>query len=133
MEKHVTSLEWSRKLKEAGWKKGTEFWWIITSTTNWHVSYGKPDKTWQKMNQGNFYPAPLATELLEELPNSLYTLDSRYHFYLSWESVNDKKQYNCELTPHEPVCERTLSLAKTVYGETLPNALAAMWCYLNKN
>ncbi len=75
MERHTVSLEIAKQLKEAGWKKETEFWWyeyisavdkenklvLENIEPHWTVN----DKTKTK------YPAPLATEILEELPREI--------------------------------------------------------------
>ena len=63
MEKHCVSLELAKQMKEAGWKKKTEFWWIFPSGSH---------KGFELVNfrplSSEHYPAPLATEILEELP-----------------------------------------------------------------
>jgi len=61
--KNVTSLELSKELKEFGWKKKTEFWWVKCSDKSWELT----DNDFQ-MNYKIKFPAPLATEILEELP-----------------------------------------------------------------
>ena len=34
MDKHCVSLELAKQLKEAGWKKETEFWWVEIYDSN---------------------------------------------------------------------------------------------------
>jgi len=63
MEKHCVSLEIAKQLKEAGWKKETEFWWVECSDKSWAIN-----NTFAQ-NYKNKYPSPLATEILEELTN----------------------------------------------------------------
>lgn len=83
MEKHCVSLELSKQLKEAGWKKETESWWVH------HTGLGidencqpiiPKDYGWTIHNTscGNkdSLPAPLATELLEDIS------DTGIHIYL---------------------------------------------------
>jgi len=77
LESHVVSLEIAKQLKEEGWKKETEFWW----------EWGQMSKKWDIVknitcpNNGvdrfgvDYYPAPLATEILEELPVTISNYD----------------------------------------------------------
>lgn len=115
MEKHVTSLEWSKKLKETGWTKNTIYSWV----RRWKGSFEEKDEfgDWYLSAASVFskidecYPAPLATELLDELPD--------------WVNI-----VRC---PHD----RSLEIKFLIYlndknfsDKSLPNALAAMWCQM---
>lgn len=105
---HVVSLELAKELKEAGFKKETEFWWasgfsdehigwlpfggkfgeakeknglgfkplvmeypekpvfkLLTVDDRYYNRYGEPNKRIE------FYSAPLATEVLEDLPEHI--------------------------------------------------------------
>jgi hypothetical protein len=112
MEKHTTSLDISRQLKEAGWKKETEFWWYVSSLG------GKPNlvpKSNLSVNKKlvKLYSAPLATEILEELPMGLHIIKG-----ISY--IDGKFQvFTIDEEQSEP-------------DESLPNALAKMWLYLKK-
>ena len=120
LESHVVSLEIARELKGAGWEKETEFWWVITLTSNWHISMGKPDEGWCILNKGNYFAAPLATEILEELP---YRIKGQYGL-----RIYKFTEYNCQ------VCYWDLdgNLKHDEFDKFLPNALAKMWLYLKK-
>lgn len=63
--KHVTSLEISKQMSEAGWVKETEFWWIIYDK-DWSLAHRDSGIA----DTNNQISAPLATEILEELPKS---------------------------------------------------------------
>ena len=79
IEQHVTSLGVSKELREAGWKKKTEFWRVdMADKREKGNSWYKPhwmliDKECAGARLTNTdgkdeqYPAPLATEILEEL------------------------------------------------------------------
>lgn len=123
MEKHCVSLEIAKKLKEAGWKKETFF--ILGK-----VEYGKPKKSYfELISRDNDeqrpiiteeYPAPLATEILEELP---YTFE-KYELLIKPINFN---QWGIYYTDDDN------KLKPCLYGTselTLPNALAKMWLYL---
>ena len=138
MKNHVTSLEWSKKLKEAGWKKETEFWWVPVYYYNFDVKNrnrkdfeivpndfqysdevvgrGKPEIDKSKKSSYSKWQqrlsAPLATELLEELP------DIR---------ISNKKE-----VLYIEDRENNLWYLRYTKKDTLPNALAAMWCYLKE-
>ena len=100
-EKHVTSLEISKELKKAGFSKETEFWWSMY-WKEFKLYSNRPHKEFI----GEYYPAPLATEILEELPEFL-DLARQDDFTVSYGDgfFEDK---------------------------SLPNALALMWIYLRK-
>jgi len=117
LESHVVSLEIAKQLKEEGWKKETEFWWVITLISNWHISMGKPDEGWCILNKGNYFAAPLATEILEELPNDLRI--ERY------EAVGE---VGYEVT----ICYKDKETRHGFCGLNLTNALGKMWGALNE-
>ena len=87
MDKHCTSLEISKQLKEAGWKKETRFYWADCSTDRrWGHDNIESLKSFmivddscaesRKHNGDNFtFSAPLATEILEELPYKINEID----------------------------------------------------------
>lgn len=72
IEKHVVSLELSKKLKELGFPQESLYWWVSTDGENWSVS----NEMWRAV--GSFPPeqesypfycsAYLASELGELLP-----------------------------------------------------------------
>jgi len=67
--KHVTSLETSKQLAEAGIVIESEFWWVEDNPEDWVLV----PKGWTniEMSRPKKYPAPIATELLERLPAML--------------------------------------------------------------
>ncbi len=58
---HTTSLEISKELKEAGWKKPTMFWWRLWINV--------PPDLGSKNEFAPVAPAPISDEILEEFPN----------------------------------------------------------------
>jgi hypothetical protein len=115
MEKYTTSLEISKKLVEAGWNKEAKFWWVKTVATNCFELAIKVGDIFRFIN-GMFgegvlqvsiedkYPSPLATEILEELPD-----------------LRISKGDNYVIAPDDGGLE---------IDKSLPNALAKMWLYL---
>lgn len=86
MKEYVTSLEVSKKLVEAGWKKETNFWWRnfwylenagYIASADFFIEYGfedllsEMDKDTIAKNSFKQYPALLVSELLEELKNDI--------------------------------------------------------------
>lgn len=114
MEKHCVSLEIAKHLKEAGWKKETFFVWG-------EVEYGKKNlKDWQLLSKDNDEQrpitlqellAPLATEILEELP------DAQIIKY--WEVYTNDKEHS------DPMYD-FIDIMRS------PNELAKCWLYLKK-
>jgi hypothetical protein len=77
MEKYYTSLGVGKRLKEAGWKKETKFWWksyshrpkyneVVNKSTLWNLGYYR-DKNQRITVEYEVYSAPLSAEILEEL------------------------------------------------------------------
>jgi hypothetical protein len=121
--KHCVSLELAKQLDKAGWKKETEFVWAIgredkkaylieIPSGDTMLELEKPTKGKHYIQEiSKLYPAPLATEILEELPD--YTTIYRIG--------KGNKCWHC-LTEKDD-----LKLA-----DTLLNVLAKMWLYLRK-
>ena len=72
MTNHTTTLETSRKLKEAGFPQKTEFYWVITSSTNYHlIWYPNGELPTVLLERNDCYAAPIMTEILEQLPRPI--------------------------------------------------------------
>ena len=63
IEKYVVSLSLAKKLKEAEWAKETEFIWAR--------GFVDLSAFWFKYDSEEVLPAPLAEEILEELPKRI--------------------------------------------------------------
>jgi hypothetical protein len=118
MSTRVTSLEISKQLKETGWKKETEFYWLPCFNgvkEEWHLVPKKELCGCGGCKEA--LPAPLATELLEELPSELE--DTCVLLIRKLE-----KEYE--------VGYGVDSITKEFEDKSLPNALAKMRLYLKK-
>lgn len=125
MEKYCVSLEIAKKLKDAGWKKETEFWWEhhfkeIDNGQGVTELISKIELN-SRSYVGEFYPAPISGEILEELPATI-TKDG-FSAILEIRIHNNTKDV-CYYHPH-------LFFAET--DKSLPNALAKMFIYLKSN
>jgi hypothetical protein len=125
IESHVVSLEMAGKLDEAGWIKDTEFVWTFYEPTknypqlsSWHVGYSRTKLGWGKGEtiKDEIF-APLATEILDELPISLkgefiqdltIRKDDEGYFNIN---------YGCRIL---------------VSGIGLPDTFAKMWIWMRK-
>jgi hypothetical protein len=121
MDKHCVSLELAKQMKEAGFNKETEFWWVHNKIRDtWEIKYGLSECIKEHQESWEHYPAPLATEILEELPNELGNLKELTIHKLPEEKwrVNywDDEKLKC--------------IQK--FDKSLPNALAKLWLYLRK-
>ena len=124
MEKHCVSLEIAKQLKKAGWKKETEFSYCDTADKRFgrkeeerFYLYPKVTTSAREFNSGGKdiqCPAPLATEILEELPVGI-----KFENYKS-------------------ICGKSFTITygqnadSIIWDNLLPNALAKMWLYLIK-
>ena len=122
-EKHCVSLSLARRIKEAGWKKETEFCWIQDALGQWklvNIHYLDSDDC----SLGEFnskISAPLATEILEELPSEIenyaelsISKDSNNFYYVQYQGVDNE------------------TCGEFFRDKSLSNALALMWLYLRK-
>lgn len=123
----TVSLEWAKKLKEAGWPQGgTEFFWMTDSI-------GVVDLIWDKDHKGNwndfFFAAPTAEEILRRLPDYLGTeyvlVTVRDHPENEW-AVNYIAISEGGVEYHPDHRNRV----RPIQADTLANAAAAMYCYL---
>ncbi len=105
MEKHVPDLEKCKKLKEAGWEKRTKF--IYNSLG--HLIYF-PEEGAAILSSD--LPAPLLSELLEELPEATH-LD-HYDFY--YINLDDPRLYVEGMIKDKNPC----------------NAAADLWLWMTK-
>ena len=122
--KHVTSLETSKQLAEAGIVIESEFWWVEDNPEDWVLV----PKGWTniEMSRPKKYPAPIATELLERLPS---------------EMTNDKGDWSCSLTLINAFDFWVVTyqdgelntVGEQIESKYLPNALALLLIRLTKD
>ena len=112
--KHCVSLGIARQLKEAGWKQPAEFLWFDSKFKD------KPNEVFLSNSnlrcRNDFvdwvaYYAPIATELLEELPEGL--------IINKCQDIYRIRQLLPGFVHHDE-------------DKFLPNALARIWLYLEK-
>ncbi|HEV7278874.1 MAG TPA: hypothetical protein VGN57_01570 [Pirellulaceae bacterium] len=139
----TVSLDWSRKLKEAGWPQGADsslFSWI----EGWHGAEwpdGRPfekdvyyrnfaidilDSYFHEGTTGVSFAAPTAEEILQRLPQELRRDEFGREWHLSCWPIGSywRLCYASADMKIEQHHER---------GESLANAAAAMYCYLAEN
>jgi len=125
MDKHCVSLEIAKQLKESGWKKETEFWYCEGSnyhenTKSWTAYIDIFSRKELSKNYVDFkvlYPAPLATEILEELPREVSIKQ-----YPENDSVRYQVGHNVD----------KMALQTFSYSNNLCDALGEIWLYLRK-
>jgi len=134
MEKHCVSLELAKELKEAGWKKETEFWW-----EEWIKNAHTPYKSYLVREKRNipylegrmeYISAPLATEILEDLP--AYITQGKWEHILKILKI-EKENYSVNYTNNECRSLGDCFCRQMFVDKPLPNVLAKMWLYLKKN
>jgi len=114
MKNHCTSLEVSKLIKEAGWQKETEFWWVYNKLRDENkLDYGLAQCIKIHPESWEHFPAPLATEILEELPVGIKIEN--------YKSINGNKVF----VTNENIKDGS-------YWGTLPDALARLWIWLKK-
>jgi hypothetical protein len=114
----------SKELRKARWKKETEFWWLWNKTgEKWLLPKSEID-----MRTNFKAPAPLATEILEELPGGFPKENSIPIEIFVFSIRKILKVYICEYY-NESTDEELLVEFRSY---SLPDALAKMWLYLKK-
>jgi len=135
-EKEVPSLELCKRLKELGYPQEGEgkfwegFWWTVTLSQNWHISYGL-DAEWAKENEGNYIKAPTCRELNEWLLKAkgsynIYKWDDYELEYCKdeWQTIQGIGGTFEKLIP---------STKQSIEADTLPNTYAKMLIWLVEN
>jgi len=121
--KHVTSLETSKQLAEAGIVIESEFWWVEDNPEDWVLV----PKGWTniEMSRPKKYPAPIATEILERLPKYLTDEDDmNWHLNISYDDYN---------TPYLSYQLNGMEWFNAVTDDTVSNALALLLIRLTKD
>lgn len=142
MTSHVVSLELAKQLKEAGYPKVSAFYYSGDNI----LIYGEQEPV--KSLKLPYVAAPLATELLEQLPEEVNYYSNRdkkdIKIYLRIRKFDDGfgvdystriQGYNLEQLLKKEVRKNFGSLSEVAIlktGSTLPDALASMWLYLKK-
>lgn len=114
----TVSLEWAKKLKEAGWPQDSFLYWF-------HLE-GLNSLTSEKIEASaiEYIAAPTAEEILRRLPRVSLSGDE---CYLQAERII-KETWNVEYEGTDGI-----SRSEGFADESLANAAAAMWCYLSDN
>lgn len=128
----TVGLETAKALKEIGFNKDTYFWHIVPCQSHGMIPWGViEDKVRaEEWNPEYTYAAPTTDELLEELPYSIIRDGESYflevHKYDSYYRVFYRKYEQIHAGEY-----RFRNLAEPT-NNSLPEALAAMWLWLNK-
>jgi len=138
---HCVSFELAKQLKKAEYPQETEFYWcdkfpLVSSAP---IIIDKITREKRKTGNGggaiyfeklavdalmnNIYPAPLATEVLEELPR--FIGNSNYEL-----TIVHKSYGNYCVSFYDDGTESSYS--EEQFDRSLPDALARMWLYLKK-
>ena len=135
IENHVTSLELAKKLAEAGYPQENGYaYWQTTSGSNKTMIVGHHSLT--PIKQRRYYFAPLATELLEELPKRIIASSKISNI----SSRDVSREYmllfgfkNGEYWLRYRITDDYLGYTPEISDEHFPNALAKLWLYLTEN
>ena len=98
IEKYVVSLDLAKKLKEAGWEKETEFIWAR--------GFVDLSAFWFKYEGEEVYPAPLAEEITQELPD-----------YITVEKDGERKKHWLNIEVYKEGCRAGYRTDPIMLGE----------------
>ena len=113
MNKHTVNLPRAKKLKKLGWEKPVYWSWVKSpGDPKYHImDVAYPDGYTNLLKAGyGLLPAPIASEILEELPKKI-TVEVNNHG--SWVIYGNKEEVQ-------------------FVADTPANALCDMWIYLKK-
>ena len=110
----VTSLELSKKLKEAGYKQEGVWWWVWAADNGWLLWSFRTHSTDIKQSMTHFV-APTVTELGERLPETFTTYRKGKSWFMGRIIGSDLRKV--------PIA---------VAMDTEANARAKMWLYLKE-
>lgn len=124
----TVSLEWAKKLKEAGWEQGI-------TIGNWRPStndfYRKQQQYEIHFTSGSYrneksFDAPTAEEILRRLPKSVATKNRKVHRL----SINCNGGKRWQIMYGDDIFESPVIVDP---DDSLANASASMYCYLAEN
>ena len=124
----TVSLEWAKKLKEAGWlQDGALFcWWLRIGHTEYELSPAI------FLKNGEF-AAPTAEEILRRLPEAIkYPVRNAIEYELFIRPFDDSDERHWEVIYAKDIDNVDNTPLHETTG-TLANAAAAMYCYLADN
>ena len=120
--KHVTSLETSKQLAEAGIVIESEYGWVGFINDNGGEYF---EVRHERDSYPPRYPAPIATELLERLPKYLTDEDDmNWHLNISYDDYN---------TPYLSYQLNGMEWFNAVTDDTVSDALALLLIRLTKD
>ena len=130
LEKQVANIELSKRLKELGMEQNSLFYWIITLTNAYHISYTGGDKSLLPTERNDYYSAFTVAELGEKLPYRLRLKVADYWLRIFkgddfWDIryCADEEKLPLFLGREEYSCQDKL----------LSNTFAKMLCFLLEN
>lgn len=136
MDKYVTSLALSKKLKQNGYPQTTINHWErpvedgeLCPELEYFISDGDCEEHDHKP-----FAAPIAQELLEQLPFYIKTGDARGTFQLVIEKLSNEF-YVCYAKPERGTFHEidNRGLICHEYNDSLADALAVIWLWLRNN
>jgi len=128
IEKYVVSLELAKKLKEAGWEKETVYWWWERRSSSGKLitqeaRYKDDPPIFLDGNTVEIIaPAPLAEEMLEELPKKITKHSLTYWLTMDYDDAYIMTYSDCDWFAIVQSMDKKLS-----------NALARLWLWLKEN
>lgn len=118
----TVNLETAKKLKDAGFKQDTQYYWKINPFNDeWYITSLRMDKRFAA------FSAPTTDELLEELPACVVKEIASKHDVNCWlqiDKIGDSEYYVGYV--------HSQNVLYDLFNESLPEALSQMWLFLKK-
>lgn len=127
----TVSLEWAKKLRDAGWNQEVLFYWSIDSRSG-------NDVVRRRREKGNNKPldpiaAPTAEEILRVLPSEAPHPDIEHTAYFLEIVRVERPTENWQVQYRERESWRLWDSPEPHSADSLANAAAAMYVYLAEN
>lgn len=120
LRQHCVSLETAKRMKELGWKKAT-FAWYQPNGLDVFCLYANPPTLGM-----TDIAAPIASEIMEELPRSVKVEKNKYTFSMGKNSIEYCVGY------HRRDSNKDMHYRFTCHCANIAEALALLWCTLRE-
>jgi len=89
LKNQVVSLKLAKKMKELGFEQESAFYWVITLTTDYHLSFYDNDLPQCLKERNDCYSAYTVAELGKMLPSYYFSEGRRYKIYCDKDELTD--------------------------------------------
>ncbi len=140
MKKHTVSLKLAKQMEKLGWEKETLFWWARNILDRkekdaWFLIIKKNLEYELDTKHYDHFSAPIASEILEELPQKIDGKSPKKGWYLRIKPIKNEKEgweINYVGKKRKDMTFYYSKMSTGIQGATPAEALGKMWTYLKE-